>query len=166
MLVRLCRRARRSRFRGAQRYDVSEVLVPGTRCGMTWRWLSVWNGSNARKTIREATTIGALREQGWDIPPLVVVDQSGQKLHDFDVTVAASTALGTPDGREIVDRETFNAKIAGFEESNRKALENALKPLTRRTRHTDAAINAVKDPAIRAALQALIGRKPDPKGGK
>jgi hypothetical protein len=114
----------------------------------------------------QATTIGALREQGWDIPPLVAVDQSGQKLHDFDVTVAASTALGTPEGREIVDRETFNAKIAGFEESNRKALENAVKAAGVANKHTDAAINAVKDPAIRAALQALIGRKPDPKGGK
>jgi hypothetical protein len=72
-----------------------------------------------------ATTIGELREQGWDIPPLVVVDQTGQTLHDSDVTVVASTALGTPDGREIVDRETFNAKIEGFEEANRKALENA-----------------------------------------
>ena len=25
----------------------------------------------------QATTIGALRGQGWDIPPLVVVDQTG-----------------------------------------------------------------------------------------
>jgi hypothetical protein len=61
---------------------------------------------------------------------------------------------------------TFNAKIAGFEESNRKALENAVKAADEANKHTDAAINAVKDPAIRAALQALIGRKPDPKGGK
>jgi hypothetical protein len=125
------------------------------------------------KNHPQATTIGALREQGWDIPPLVVVDQTGQTLHDFDVTVAASTALGTPDGREIVDRETFNAKIEGFEEANRKALENALraadeanKATDEANKATDAAINAVKDPAIRAALQALIGRKPDPKGGK
>jgi hypothetical protein len=118
------------------------------------------------KNHPRVTTIGELREQGWDIPPLVVVDQTGQTLHDFDVTVAASTALGTPDGREIVDRETFNAKIAGFEESNRKALENAVKAADEANKATDAAINAVKDPAIRAALQALIGRKPDPKGGK
>jgi hypothetical protein len=118
------------------------------------------------KNHPQATTIGALREQGWDIPPLVVVDQTGQTLHDYDVTVVASTALGTPEGREIVDRETFNAKIAGFEESNRKALENAVKAADEANKHTDAAINAVKDPAIRAALQALIGRKPDPKGGK
>ncbi len=118
------------------------------------------------KNHPQATTIGALREQGWDIPPLVVVDQTGQTLHDFDVTVVASTALGTPDGREIVDRETFNAKIAGFEEANRKALENALRAADEANKATDAAINAVKDPAIRAALQALIGRKPDPKGGK
>ncbi len=118
------------------------------------------------KNHPQATTIGALREQGWDIPPLVVVDQTGQTLHDYDVTVAASTALGTPEGREIVDRETFNAKIAGFEEANRKALENAVKAADEANKATDAAISAVKDPAIRAALQALIGRKPDPKGGK
>lgn len=114
----------------------------------------------------QATTIGALREQGWDIPPLVAVDQTGQTLHDFDVTVAASTALGTPDGREIVDRETFAARIAGFEAANRKALENALKAADEANKQTDAAINAVKDPAIRAALEALIGRTVEPKGGK
>ena len=114
----------------------------------------------------QATTIGALREQGWDIPPLVAVDQTGQTLHDFAVTVAASTALGTPDGREIVDRETFAARIAGFEAANRKALENALKAADEANKQTDAAINAVKDPAIRAALEALIGRTVEPKGGK
>lgn len=114
----------------------------------------------------QAVTIGALRADGWDIPPLVVVDQTGQTLHDFDVTVAASTALGTPDGREIVDRETFNAKIEGFEEANRKALENAVKAAGEANKATDAAINAVTDPAIRAALEALIGRKPDQKGSK
>jgi hypothetical protein len=114
----------------------------------------------------QATTIGELREQGWDIPPLVAVDQTGQTLHDFDVTVAASTALGTPDGREIVDRETFAARIAGFEAANRKALENALKAADEANKQTDAAINAAKDPAIRAALEALIGRTVEPKGGK
>ena len=113
-----------------------------------------------------ATTIGELREQGWDIPPLVVVDQTGQTLHDYDVTVAASTALGTPDGREIVDRETFNAKIEGFEEANRKALENALKAADKASADLTDKLAAVKDPAIRAALEALIGRKPEPKGGK
>ena len=113
-----------------------------------------------------ATTIGELREQGWDIPPLVVVDQTGQTLHDFDVTVAASTALGTSEGRKIVDRATFDAKIAGFDEANRKALENAMRAADEANKATDAAVNAVEDPAIRAALQALIGRKPDPKGGK
>ena len=113
-----------------------------------------------------ATTIGELREQGWDIPPLVVVDQTGQTLHDYDVTVAASTALGTPDGREIVDRETFNAKIEGFEEANRKALENALKAADKASADLTDKLAAVKDPAIRAALEALIGRKPEPKGSK
>lgn len=113
-----------------------------------------------------ATTIGELREQGWDIPPLASVDQTGQTLHDYDVTVVASTALGTPDGREIVDRETFNAKIEGFEEANRKALENALKAADKASADLTDKLAAVKDPAIRAALEALIGRKPDPKGGK
>ncbi len=114
----------------------------------------------------QATTIGELREQGWDIPPLVIVDQTGQKLHDFDVTVAASTALGTPEGREIVDRDTFNAKIEGFEEANRKALENALKAADKASADLTDKLAAVKDPAIRAALEALIGRKPEPKGSK
>lgn len=114
----------------------------------------------------QATTIGALRDDGWDIPPLVVVDQTGQTLHDYDVTVAASTALGTPDGREIVDRETFNAKIEGFEEANRKALENALKAADKASADLTDKLAAVKDPAIRAALEALIGRKPEPKGSK
>jgi len=113
-----------------------------------------------------ATTIGELREQGWDIPPLAVVDQTGQTLHDFDVTVVASTALGTPEGREIVDRETFNAKIEGFEEANRKALENALKAADKASADLTDKLAAVKDPAIRAALEALIGRKPEPKGSK
>ena len=118
------------------------------------------------KNHPQATTIGALREQGWDIPPLVVVDQTGQTLHDFDVTVVASTALGTPEGREIVDRETFNAKIEGFEEANRKALENALKAADKASADLTDKLAAVKDPAIRAALEALIGRKPEPKGSK
>lgn len=113
-----------------------------------------------------ATTIGELREQGWDIPPLVVVDQTGQTLHDYDVTVAASTALGTPDGREIVDRSAFNEKIRGFEEANRKALENALKAADKASADLTDKLAAVKDPAIRAALEALIGRKPEPKGSK
>jgi len=68
-----------------------------------------------------------------------------------------------------VDRETFNAKIEGFEEANRKALENAMKAAdeaNKANKATDAAIGAVKDPEIRAAFEALIGRKPDPKGGK
>ena len=113
-----------------------------------------------------ATTIGELREQGWDIPPLASVDQTGQTLHDYDVTVVASTALGTPDGRKIVDRETFNDKIEGFEEANRKALENALKAADKASADLTDKLAAVKDPAIRAALEALIGRKPEPKGSK
>jgi len=113
-----------------------------------------------------ATTIGALREQGWDIPPLAFVDQTGQTLHDHDVTVAPSTALGTAEGRKIVDRETFNAKIEGFEEANRKALENALKAADKASADLTDKLAAVKDPAIRAALEALIGRKPEPKGSK
>ncbi len=113
-----------------------------------------------------ATTIGELREQGWDIPPLFVVDQTGQTLHDFDVTVAASTALGTSEGRKIVDRATFDAKIAGFDEANRKALENAMKAADKASADLSDKLAAVKDPAIRAALEALIGRKPEPKGSK
>ena len=112
----------------------------------------------------QATTIGELREQGWDIPPLFVVDQTGQTLHDFDVTVAASTAMGTPEGREIVDLETFNAKIAGFEEANRKALENAMKAADKASADLSDKLAAVTDPAIRAALEALAGR--NTKGSK
>ena len=114
----------------------------------------------------QATTIGALRDDGWDIPPLANVDQTDQVLRDDDVTVVASTAVGSAEGRKIVDRSAFNEKIRGFEEANRKALENALRAADEANKATDAAINAVKDPAIRAALQALIGRKPNPKGGK
>ena len=114
----------------------------------------------------QAVTIGALRGDGWDIPPLVVVDQTGQTLHDFDVTVAASTALGTSEGRKIVDRATFDAKIAGFDEANRKALENAMKAADKASADLSDKLAAVKDPAIRAALEALIGRKPEPKGSK
>jgi hypothetical protein len=57
-----------------------------------------------------------------------------------------------------VDRETFNAKIAGFEEANRKALENAVKAADEakhRTDLTDKLLTAVKDPAIRAALASV-----------
>ena len=117
------------------------------------------------KNHPQATTIGALREQGWDIPPLVVVDQTGQTLHDYDVTVAASTALGTPDGREIVDRSAFNEKIRGFEEANRKALENAVRDADAASKDMDATLAKVKDPDIRAALKALAGRT-DTKRGK
>lgn len=112
----------------------------------------------------QATTIGELREQGWDIPPLATVDQTGQMLHDADVTVTASTALGTPDGRVIVDRATFEAKIAGFEEANRKALEDAMKAADKASADLSDKLAAVTDPATRAALEALAGR--NTKGSK
>ena len=114
----------------------------------------------------QAVTIGALRGEGWDIPPLANVDQTDQVLRDDDVTVVASTAVGSAEGRKIVDRSAFNEKIRGFEEANRKALENALKAADKASADLTDKLAAVKDPAIRAALEALIGRKPEPKGSK
>ena len=113
----------------------------------------------------QATTIGALRDDGWDIPPLANVDQTDQVLRDDDVSVVASTALGTPEGRTIVDRSAFNEKIRGFEESNRKALENAVRDADAASKDLDATLAKVKDPDIRAALKALAGRT-DTKRGK
>ena len=113
----------------------------------------------------QATTIGALRDDGWDIPPLANVDQTDQVLRDDDVTVVASTAVGTPEGRTIVDRSAFNEKIRGFEEANRKALENAVRDADAASKDMDATLAKVKDPDIRAALKALAGRT-DTKRGK
>ena len=113
----------------------------------------------------QAVTIGALRGDGWDIPPLANVDQTDQVLRDDDVTVVASTAVGSAEGRKIVDRSAFNEKIRGFEEANRKALENAVRDADAASKDMDATLAKVKDPDIRAALKALAGR-PDTKRGK
>lgn len=113
----------------------------------------------------QAVTIGALRGEGWDIPPLANVDQTDQVLRDDDVTVVASTAVGSAEGRKIVDRSAFNEKIRGFEEANRKALENAVRDADAASKDMDATLAKVKDPDIRAALKALAGR-PDTKRGK
>lgn len=113
----------------------------------------------------QATTIGALRDDGWDIPPLANVDQTDQVLRDDDVTVVASTAVGSAEGRKIVDRSAFNEKIRGFEAANRKALENALRVAEDARVEVSGKLAAVKDPDIRAALEALAGR-PDTKRGK
>ena len=113
----------------------------------------------------QATTIGALRGDGWDIPPLANVDQTDQVLRDDDVTVVASTAVGSAEGRKIVDRSAFNEKIRGFEEANRKALENAVRDADAASKDMDATLAKVKDPDIRAALKALAGRT-DTKRGK
>ena len=113
----------------------------------------------------QATTIGALRGDGWDIPPLANVDQTDQVLRDDDVTVVASTAVGSAEGRKIVDRSAFNEKIRGFEAANRKALENAVRDADAASKDMDATLAKVKDPDIRAALKALAGRT-DTKRGK
>ena len=113
----------------------------------------------------QATTIGALRDDGWDIPPLANVDQTDQVLRDDDVTVVASTAVGSAEGRKIVDRSAFEDKIRGFEEANRKALENAVRDADAASKDMDATLAKVKDPDIRAALKALAGRT-DTKRGK
>ena len=113
----------------------------------------------------QAVTIGALRGDGWDIPPLANVDQTDQVLRDDDVTVVASTAVGSAEGRTIVDRSAFNEKIRGFEEANRKALENAVRDADAASKDMDATLAKVKDPDIRAALKALAGRT-DTKRGK
>ena len=113
----------------------------------------------------QATTIGALRDDGWDIPPLANVDQTDQVLRDDDVTVVASTAVGSAEGRKIVDRSAFNEKIRGFEEANRKALENAVRDADAASKDMDATLAKVKDPDIRAALKDLAGRT-DTKRGK
>ena len=113
----------------------------------------------------QATTIGALRDDGWDIPPLANVDQTDQVLRDDDVTVVASTAVGSAEGRKIVDRSAFEEKILGFEDANRKALENAVKAADEAAKDLGDKLAAVKDPDIRAALKALAGRT-DTKRGK
>lgn len=110
-----------------------------------------------------ATTIGQLRIAGWSIPPLPIMDQTGE-IHDASLPVVASTALGPDEGREVVDRETFDAKIAGFEEANRKALENAVKAADKASADLSDKLAAVTDPAFRAALEALAGR--NTKGSK
>ena len=113
----------------------------------------------------QAVTIGALRADGWDIPPLANVDQTDQVLRDDDVTVVASTAVGSAEGRKIVDRSAFEEKILGFEDANRKALENAVKAADEAAKDLGDKLAAVKDPDIRAALKALAGRT-DTKRGK
>ena len=113
----------------------------------------------------QAVTIGALRGDGWDIPPLANVDQTDQVLRDDDVTVVASTAVGSAEGRKIVGRSAFEEKIRGFEEANRKALENAVRDADAASKDMDATLAKVKDPDIRAALKALAGRT-DTKRGK
>jgi hypothetical protein len=103
-----------------------------------------------------ATTIGQLRIAGWSIPPLPVIDQVGE-IHDASVTVVASTAVGPDDGRELVDRETFDAKLAEFEDQRTKLLVQATETARKQDEATAAAVNAVRNPDVKAALQAMLG---------
>lgn len=103
-----------------------------------------------------ATTIGTLRIDGWSIPPLPVVDQVGE-IHDASVTVVASTAVGPDEGRELVDRETFDAKLAEFEKRRAEQVQQVVDAARKQDEATTAAINAVPDPATKAALQAIHG---------
>lgn len=103
-----------------------------------------------------ATTIGKLRVAGWSIPPLPVVDQVGE-IHDASVTVVASTALGPDEGREVVDRETFDAKLAEFEKQRNAAVKKATEEARKAHEAAVAAVNAVGDPATKAVLQLVLG---------
>jgi len=102
------------------------------------------------------TTIGQLRIAGWSIPPLPVVDQVGE-IHDASVTVVASTALGPDEGREVVDRETFDAKLAEFEKQRNAAVKKATEEARKAHEAAVAAVNAVGDPATKAVLQLVLG---------
>ncbi len=102
------------------------------------------------------TTIGQLRIAGWSIPPLPVVDQVGE-IHDASVTVVASTALGPDEGRQLVDRETFDAKLAEFEKQRNAAVKKATEEARKAHEAAVAAVNAVGDPATKAVLQLVLG---------
>ena len=101
-----------------------------------------------------ATTIVILRIDGWAIPPLPVVDQVGE-IHDASVTVVASTALGPDEGRELVDRETFDAKLAEFQKRRAGQVQQVVEAAQKQSEAATEAINSVKDAATKAALQAI-----------
>lgn len=106
-----------------------------------------------------ATTIGQLRIAGWSIPPLPVLDQTGE-IHDAGLPVVASTALGPDEGRQLVDRETFDAKLAEFEKQRNAAVEKATEEAREARKAHEAAVaavNAVGDPATKAVLQLVLG---------
>lgn len=109
----------------------------------------------------QAVTLREVRADGWDVPPLASV---GGPADDSGVPVVVSSVQGPAEGRKIVDRATFDAKIAGFDEANRKALENAMKAADKASADLSDKLAAVTDPAIRAALEALAGR--NTKGSK
>lgn len=105
-----------------------------------------------------ATTIGKLRADGWPIPELPILVDS--KVSDADLPVVASTALGPDEGREVVDRETFDAKLAEFEKQRNAAVEKATEEAREARKAHEAAVaavNAVQDPNVKAALQAMLG---------
>lgn len=128
------------------------------------------------------TTIGQLRIAGWSIPPLPVVDQVGE-IHDASVTVVASTALGPDEGRQLVDRETFDAKLAEMRERahrsmlsrgnrsnvsgrSKQAKALAAEAQAQAAKSHDAtvvAIDAVDDPTTKAALESIYGAVRDEK---
>lgn len=103
-----------------------------------------------------ATTIGRLRVDGWTIPPLPVLDQTGE-IHDAGLPVVASTALGPDEGREVVDRETFDAKLAEFEKQRNAAVKKATEEARKAHEAAVAVVNAVGDPATKAVLQLVLG---------
>lgn len=109
-----------------------------------------------------ATTIGMLRVAGWTIPPLPIMDQTGE-IHDASLPVVASTALGPDEGRELVDRETFEAKLGEFQTSAAEQAAEANAVAEKANAAAVESIKAVTDPATKAELQAIYGAD---RGGK
>lgn len=103
-----------------------------------------------------ATTIGQLRIAGWPIPPLPIMDQTGE-IHDAGLPVVASTALGPDEGRKLVDLETFDAKLDEFRKQAEAQAAEALEAAEKDREATSATIDAVADPATKTALQAIYG---------
>lgn len=110
-----------------------------------------------------ATTIGSLRIEGWSIPPLPIPDRNGE-IHDGGFPVVASTAVGADAGRVLVDRETFDAKLAEFDDARRKREEEAMSAAAEQNKQAAAAIASVDDENVRAALEAIYSPSGSEKG--
>lgn len=132
-------------FKGTvERYAVWETMAIVERAS----WVTVV------PSHPQAVPLGQVRADGWDVPPLASV---GGPADDSGVPVVVSSVQGPAEGRKIVGREEFDATLGRFKKEREDALLRAKKDGEKANADMRKLVDAVKDPAVKAALKAIMG---------